>query len=278
MINLEDEIVEVFDESLSKDEIVAKLLGWMRGTIRLKDVHMNQINSGIISKHLPHMPMLIFPVMEQLEALRHEAQEEACARILKLQEENADDALVALIDESDLANAEYIVLRSKAAQYRRDVEAEINKFETSAFEECSPYPERPDVPRYTTDSVEQWSLNKYSLSVIDFENSETFAKKFKRQSKQVEEIESLSLLKTTSRRHDALSSELEPILNEMQKPTPSKVMAVLRSRAGSQNTCVTTNDGEGVRWENNNGDVVVLNIKALGERIRTWRKHRPNTG
>ena len=50
-------------------------------------------------------------------------------------------------------------------------------------------------------------------------------------------------------------------------------MAELRSRAGSVTSCVTTNIGDGIQWERNNGKVETLTIDALEKRIATWRKH-----
>lgn len=187
MIKPEDEVVKVTDKSCTKDEIVAKLLGWMQGSARLASVRLNQYKTGVVAEHLPYMQTLEFPVNDQLIALRHEAQGNlyALAKRLKAAKKAKDEAnynaLALLIEEKDAVIDESIVLMEKEAQYRRDVEDEIDNGATSAFEYYPPPPENPNEPRYTIKSVDQWSLNKYGLSVIDFANSDVRAERFRAQ-------------------------------------------------------------------------------------------------
>ncbi len=74
------------------------------------------------------------------------------------------------------------------------------------------------------------------------------------------------------RRYDLLAAELDKILEVMPEASPSRIMAALRSRIGSENTCVTTNIGDRIQWENSLGDVKTLTIGGLTERIRYWKK------
>jgi hypothetical protein len=58
----------------------------------------------------------------------------------------------------------------------------------------------------------------------------------------------------------------------MPHPSPSKVMAALRAKVGSGfNTCIRGNVGDGLQWENDKGDVKIITIKALSERLKTLR-------
>ena len=57
----------------------------------------------------------------------------------------------------------------------------------------------------------------------------------------------------------------------MTRPTPSKVMAALRAKVGGFDTCIRGNVGDGLQWENDKGDMKVITIKALSERLKTLR-------
>lgn len=284
MIKPEDDTVIASDKSCFKDEIVAKLLGWMQGSIRLECVRMNQYNTGIIADHVPHMQGLFVPLNDQLIALRQEAQGKLYDVVDSLQaatevgDEGAYSAAEKLIPEKDAAIVACDVLINKATQYMSDVEDEIDKGEASAFVRYPSVPESPDEPRYTIKSIERWSLNKYGISVIDFANSEVLAENFNAQLKLLENTAPEAGIKVKNRRHDALSAELESILDFMHKPTASTVMAELRKLIGSERTCILTNVGDGIKWDDGNGKSSILTTKALCERIRTWRKHRLSTG
>lgn len=78
--------------------------------------------------------------------------------------------------------------------------------------------------------------------------------------------------KQKRQRQDALAVELDKILVPMKTPTPAKVMAKLREQIGKPNTCILSNAGDGIKWENDKGDVKTIKINALGERIREWKK------
>lgn len=76
------------------------------------------------------------------------------------------------------------------------------------------------------------------------------------------------------RRYDLLAAELDKILEVMPEASPTKVWAELLSRIGSENTCVTANIGDRIKWENSLGDVKTLTIGGLTERIRGWKKSK----
>jgi hypothetical protein len=193
MIKPEDEVEMVVDRNYTKDEIVAKLLGWMQGADRLKFAHPNKANTGIIADHVAHMPALRFPVKDQLIALREEAQESlwAVSDMIEAAElandSEAYNAAIHLIAEKDAAIAACEALINKAAQFIQNVDDEIGKGDDSAFEIFLPVHENAKEPLYTVNSVEQWSLKKYGLSVVDFENSATLAEEFREKNAAVDE-------------------------------------------------------------------------------------------
>lgn len=73
-------------------------------------------------------------------------------------------------------------------------------------------------------------------------------------------------------RRDALRIEIEDILKTAPHSTASEVMAKLRAKVGSFNTCIVGNTGEGLKWENDKGDEKIITIEALSERIRNLKK------
>jgi hypothetical protein len=60
----------------------------------------------------------------------------------------------------------------------------------------------------------------------------------------------------------------------MTKNTPALVMSELKKQIGKSYTCIIENTGDGIKWESNKGDTEMLNIAALTERIRNWKKKK----
>ena len=81
----------------------------------------------------------------------------------------------------------------------------------------------------------------------------------------------IPVLKKPQRR-DALCIEIEDILKTAPHSTASEVMAKLRAKVGSFNTCIIGNTGEGLKWESDKGNENIIKIKALSERLRNLRK------
>lgn len=277
MINLDDEVILNFDESCTKQEAVAKMLGWMRGHRRLKYVELNKFRTGVEAKYLPYINQLLFPVEEQLAALREVAWHELM---------DVGDAMVAAKESGDdigCANLELKCTEKFEAleQCDRDIESAVNYLhainqeiskgaESSLIVDELATKESGEL-HFTISSFDLWARKNLGKSISDVqpqlpESSISSTKQ--------------STLKTDkkSERYDALRSELEPLLDAMENPTASKVMAVLRGRIGQDNTCITTNVGYGLQWERDGGKVETLSVAALERRIATWRKSRLNQG
>lgn len=282
MIKPEDEVVIVTDRYYAKQDIVAKLLGWMQGCRRLSCIQMNQNGTGVIAEHLPYMQGLIAPVNIQLLGMRDEAQQNlyAVGEMIKAAEIAKDDdaynAAIHLIADKDAAIAACDALMDKAAQYARDVDDEISKGDNSAFEFSHLIESDVPEPLYTVKSVEQWSLKKYGLSVIDFANSEARAEKFRVESIASEEMKQAQINTPTRtrrvrQRNTELSTLIDSILEVMPNPTAGKVMAELRKAIKDPDSCVICTAEDGVQWEDIKGVTKTLNSKALAARIVEWQ-------
>lgn len=78
-------------------------------------------------------------------------------------------------------------------------------------------------------------------------------------------------------RRDDIQIEIDDIVAELERQakrvTPAEVMAVLRGRAGRQDSCVTEIAGEGVLWRRgSNGKQEKLSFVALKGRLRRGRR------
>lgn len=274
MINLDDEVILNFDESCTKQEAVAKMLGWMRGHRRLKYVELNKFRTGVEAKYLPYINQLMFPVDEQLAALREVAWHELM---------DVGEAMVAAKESGD--DIAYSNLELKCSekfdaleQCDRDIESAVDYLHAinQEISKGAEFVDESATKKYgelhiNIASFDLWARTRFGKTISDVEpgfsegvisnankNPEEAGKKLKR--------------------YDALRPELESILEAMDEPTPSKVMAELRKIAGTPNSCIIAISGDGVKWEHNNGNVAVLNINALAERMKTWKKYRLSQG
>ncbi|MDR3411287.1 MAG: hypothetical protein P4L87_10145 [Formivibrio sp.] len=80
-------------------------------------------------------------------------------------------------------------------------------------------------------------------------------------------------------RADSLQSELVEILEKMtrdgEKATASRVMQMLKARAGNPDSCVKSDTAGGVKWERAGGEEAELSLKNLGKRISRWKDKYP---
>jgi hypothetical protein len=257
--------------SYSIDESVAKMLGWMHGRDRVETAVQDKY--GPIPRHLPHLYSLQHSLETHLQMLldraKHEYNEALHENVIaKLYAENesAVDASLVLIAADVIDNEKYDQIShwnkvtEKALNYKRMIQEELDKNDSPELEKDQLTTNESGIVHIKLNSLNEWA-KQFGVDIIDAPEG-------------LVEVSSIQKSDPKKRRHDSLSAELEQILNVMQKPTPSKVMAELRSRAGSQQSCITTNLGDGIQWERNNGKVETLSLDALEKRISTWRTHR----
>jgi hypothetical protein len=265
MINAEDEVYVDLSTSCTKDEAVAKMLGWMQGQKRLKYIQVSA--HGISADQLPYLHTLEAPLNEYLMALRESARHE----LLDAVEAGAANEV---IYEKDDAVAKCDALINKAMSYFLDINEELDKDESSELKIDRPKSESSDEIHITLKSLDRWARKNYGIHILE----STVNSGSNPSNANPDSLTSIASSLQKTRRYDALAAELDVILKGMQKPTATKVMAVLRAKIGSSDTCIITNVGDGIQWENGVGDVKMLTIDALSERIRVWKKRTENQG
>ena len=165
-------------------------------------------------------------------------------------------------------------LLTKAVQYRRDITDELAKKESALrLDESN---------RITINSLKNWAHEVLQISILDELDISKPPKPAPRTPDQEGDISisekskiashpAIPVLKKPQRR-DALCIEIEDILKTAPHSTASEVMAKLRAKVGSFNTCIIGNTGEGLKWESDKGNENIIKIKALSERLRNLRK------
>jgi hypothetical protein len=289
MINAEDDIViDTARNSSTKDEAVAKMIGWMRSPVRKR---ITKLDSELVNGRLcvsfddlPHMHTLEGSLMEMLLDQRKRASLEF--QYLFEREHTPEECA-----EKEQAADQWIPIIEKASIYLAKFDKEIAKNgDACAFQLDQATTTESGVSHYWNESIDTWAQKTFGISIFGAPHfsSETppiLPLPLANQNIVLGATEiapsdgsSQEVHRPKMRRFDSLAVEVDSILNEMRNPTPAKVMADLRSRIGSQNTCVTANLGDGVQWESDTGKVKKLSISALTERISTWKKHRINQG
>lgn len=158
MINPEDEILPDFRASCTKEEAVAKMLGWMHGPIRRKYIQVTE--NGISADQLPFLHSLEGSLQDQLMELREAARQE----LIK-----AADAGAPAEALQGHANAvvECEELMKTAASYLIDINDEIAKGESSALRIDRSATDNAGVIHLTLKSIDQWAKNEYSISILN---------------------------------------------------------------------------------------------------------------
>ena len=159
MINPEDDIVVDPKTSCSREEVVAKLLGWLQGSRRRPFTTVTE--HGISVDQLANMHTLDgSTVLALLQGHRREAQEAFVASA------NSDD-LVETIQIKEQAVIECDRLIDKAQSYFVDFDDEVAKGDASVLLDDPVATERHGTKHYTLKSVEAWSMATHGISVLD---------------------------------------------------------------------------------------------------------------
>lgn len=117
------------------------------------------------------------------DVLRTDLEDAECAHQFAIDEKLAVDVIAA-----KLAELEQCKFRSKAAlRYEREIIDELARLTESELRVDHLSTINPKYPLLTIASLERWSLKKYGLSVVDFENSGTLAEEFRAKNAAVDE-------------------------------------------------------------------------------------------
>ena len=124
MINAEDEIYYDLRTSCTRDEAVAKLLGWMRGPIR--SGHLPVAGHGDSVTDLPHLDSLNGSLQQTLEEMRETARQDLLDAV------EAGVSTNVFLDK-DFAVRRFDALTIDAATYLADIDDELAKGGASAL-------------------------------------------------------------------------------------------------------------------------------------------------
>ena len=258
MIYPEDETIIVNHLCCSKDEAVAKMLGWMRSPVRLKYIKVT--SAGIQPDQLEHLHSIEGSILDFLNDQRKFASDSLKAlaeEAADTQDEEKKSVLYDLINQHDDAIIEWHTLTSKASVYLDAINTELAKDNHSKLKIDTTHISDSNKVFITLSSLNEWTKSTYAISI--YEESE------------LTKPATNSALKEPQRA-DPLREEIIEILSTMQNPRPAKVMAALKARIGLPGTCVVGDIGYGIKWTNNKNDDVELNMKALTSRLNSLKK------
>jgi len=157
MINSEDEILVDLRTSCTKEEAVAKMLGWLQGHIRQKYVRVSE--HGVSADQLPSLHSLDGSLQEQLLEL----QEAARLEFVKAAETGAAHEVIQAKDEAVI---EYGNLINRAASYLLDIDDELTKGDLSDLRIDHSATENSGVVHISLRSLDRWATKHYGISVI----------------------------------------------------------------------------------------------------------------
>lgn len=159
MINPEDPIRANLRISCTKDEAVAKLIGWLKGFIRRDN---NEISErGISETELPHLHTLAMSLGDQLNVLRETARQE----LIKANDTDEDrHKLYEAVEKYD-------ELINKSATYFLDIDDEIEKVELSVLKIDHEATQKFGVTHIKLRSLDKWARAKYGIKILEESNS-----------------------------------------------------------------------------------------------------------
>ena len=138
--------------SLSKDEAVAMLMGWISGYTRPAYIRANE--QGVSADHSFFLPALEGSLEKYLAALRADTYQEF------LDSFNAD-ASVDELNEKEKAIERCNALIKQAWNYSLDISDEISNGEASLLKIDPEATEKFGIKHYTIRSIERWAESKY---------------------------------------------------------------------------------------------------------------------
>lgn len=265
-------------ESYSIDESVAKMIGWMHGSIRLQKVTEDEY--GPILEHLPHLFSLLYPLETHLQLLLDRAKHQFNEalhdnEIAKLYVESTSppDAASVLIASEVIVNEKYEQisnlnkLTEKSQTYRLMIKQELEKNDLSILRIDQSITDDSGIEYINLNSLNNWA-KQFGVNIIDtLEPLMVFNQKQQELKEVVPNVKYIS-----PKRADALNLVLDGLLRENPELKPAKAMEELRDLSG-KGVIIEVLD-EGVKWHLDDGrldDVKITSKEAIGERLRYWK-------
>jgi hypothetical protein len=159
MINPEDPTVSDLRASLTRDEIVAKLLVWLPGSIF--PMHIEAINNDFVKNELNHLTKLDVSLNEHLTHMEEAAMQE----FWQCEHDNAPFEVKDAIDKKMMRVRQLIGL---AQEYVSDIDHEIGLDANSTLQVAQNDPGDTDEVRYTLTSADEWTKKTYGISIKNY--------------------------------------------------------------------------------------------------------------
>ncbi len=163
------EIFLKFVTSCTKDEAVARMLGWMQGPIYDAEPELTEDNNVPLD-YLPYLSSLPNSLEEQLTYLVGEAQED----LVDAKDSGAEPGVIRQKEAALSQSLEWI---DKAGVYLVDIVDELAKGETSVLRIDQEATEKSGVIHITVKSLEKWASDVYKIPPsVSFKSSPSAVK------------------------------------------------------------------------------------------------------
>lgn len=147
--------------SCTKDDAIAKLLGWLKGAIHHEVIEID--NNCITLEQLEYMDTLYYSLDKHLNSLRHKAMVEAS----KLVDTGAEKALIDAQLERVLDIEDLI---AKAKNYVLDFDEELEKHALSMLQIDYTATNKAGQVHIKLKSLDAWARKQYGISIEGNEN------------------------------------------------------------------------------------------------------------
>lgn len=158
ILNPEEELIVAPRSTCTKDEAVARLLGWMKGPQFSKNIPFGQF--GVPTNQYVNLQFLEGSIQNQLTLYRETARQEWMSANASGKDDSGQSAKL-LLDCYDLA--------AKAEKYLMEIGDEIAKEGSSALRIDRAATVEEQETHYTLKSVDEWAKRTLGLSVIQTE-------------------------------------------------------------------------------------------------------------
>ena len=185
-MNPEDEVIIDLKTSCTKDEAVAKMMGWLKGPIHPKLVKLTE--AGLSEDQLISLPLLDVSLAEQLQEIRNTLSQ----RLIDTAEAEASNAELSIAhDAVDRIDA----LINTAYRYMSELDNELAKGESSELIIDHHAGETSGTTHITLVSLDRWAQENFSISIIGDLNSIAGSSENRPASKQEDNTDSKGLRK-----------------------------------------------------------------------------------
>lgn len=157
MLRPEDEFIPNTRPSCTENEVVARLIGWLKGPLVPRYILVTE--DGIPADQLP----LLATLDESIDTYLYDIRERARRELLEAAESGTSDEI---LEKKEGAINEIDALIRKTYAFRLDVADEAAR-EGSTFLIDRRETERTGVVHYTLASVDRWTRKQYGVSILD---------------------------------------------------------------------------------------------------------------